>query len=359
MGAVPEALEAIDAAFLAEHTGWHVESVEIESIGAGVGFIGQLARLWLTGEGTPPSVIAKLPTADPGGRMLGQMMRLWEREHHFYAHVAHQLHLRTPLAHVNLFEPDGPASVLILEDLAPLRPGDQVAGVGPDEAALVIDHLAAFHAQWWEHPSLDTFEWMPSIDDPMVEMVGPMFHAGWSGFCDRYAGTLPDRTLRWAERFVSLVPNWLATYREAPRTILHGDARLDNMFFGDVAAGESPFAVVDWQMAMRAPGGGDLAYFVLTNLDSATRRAHERDLVARYGEVLLSLGVPADQVDLTALWQGYLEGVLFYCVSFSSSLLSLDPANERGLALIDALVDRVFTAADDLEVGDLVIQQYQ
>lgn len=360
MGDLPTALDQLDAAWLRAQTGWDVESIEHEALGAGVGFMGHLARLHLTGgDEVPRTVIAKLPTDDPGGRVLGQMMGLWEREHHFYGQIAPRVSVRTPAAHVNLYEADGPSAVLVLEDMAPLRPGDQVAGASPAEATLVVEQLAAFHAQWWDHPDLDTWEWMPSIDGPLVESVAGMFVAGWPAFCERYSGTLPERPFRWAERFVPLVPGWLASYREMPRTVIHGDARLDNMFFGDAGAGEASFAMVDWQMAMRSPSGGDLAYFVMTNLDTETRRGHERDLIARYGEALLASGVPADEVDVEGLWQGYLEGVLFYCVSFGSSLLTIDPANERGVALIDALVRRVFTAADDLDVGDQVIERYE
>lgn len=366
MATIPDRIDQIDVDWVRAHTGWQVEAVEIEPMGAGVGFIGRLGRLHLAGPDVeagvaPGRAIAKLPTDDPGGRVMGQMMRMWEREHRFYADVAHRLDVRVPAAYVNLYdESDGvPHAVLVLEDLHPLRPGDQVAGATADEARLVVDRLAALHAQWWDHAWLDELDWMPSILDPMVEAVVPMFQAGWPGFCDRYRGTLAERTFGWAERFVSLIPTWLGNYREDPRTIAHGDARLDNMFFGDGDDPASSFALVDWQMAMRSPGGGDLAYFVMTDLDVDTRRAHERDLIDAYGDSLLRYGAPAAHVDTDRLWRGYLEGVLFYCVGMGSSLLTLDPANQRGLDLIDALVTRVFTAADDLDVGEIVLPLYE
>ena len=37
-----------------------------------------------------------------------------------------------------------------------------------------------------------------------------------------------------------------------------------------------------------------------------------------------------------------------------SSVLTLDTANERGAALIDALVERLYVAADDLDCGEVV-----
>jgi hypothetical protein len=366
MTSIPERIDQVDAAWLRDVTGWAVDAVELDPIGAGVGFIGRLARLHLAGPDVvagraPATAIVKLPTDDPGGQLMGRMMRMWEREHLFYEQVAPHLQVRVPIAHVNLYDDPGgsgpPHAVLLLEDLHPLSPGDQVVGATGDQARVVVDRLAALHAQWWEHPLLDELDWMPSILDPMVEAVVPMFEAGWSGFCDRYRGSLPDRPFAWAERFVSLIPTWLAAYREDPRTIAHGDARLDNMFFGDAANPE--FALVDWQMAMRSPGGGDLAYFVMTDLDVESRRANERELIDLYGDSIVRYGAPAEHVDTDVLWRGYLEGVLFYCVGMGSSLLTLDPANQRGLDLIDALVTRVFTAADDLDAGEHVLPRYE
>jgi len=141
---------------------------------------------------------------------------------------------------------------------------------------------------------------------------------------------------------VVTIPDWIVQYRGHPVTLTHGDFRLDNLFFAD----DGSVAVVDWQMSMRAPGQADFVYFCANNLTTEMRRARERDLLARY------VGVqPADAVTADSVWQGYLEGLVFYATSFGASLLTIDPANERGVALFEALVHRTFTAVDDLEAG--------
>jgi hypothetical protein len=56
-------------------------------------------------------------------------------------------------------------------------------------------------------------------------------------------------------------------------------------------------------------------------------------------------------VTAEAVRQGYVEGMLFYAASFGASLLTIDPANERGAALFDQLVRRTFAAVDDLDSG--------
>jgi hypothetical protein len=166
-------------------------------------------------------------------------------------------------------------------------------------------------------------------------------------FLERFAGELPDRCLRWCERFVEGVPAWIAGHYDDPVTMTHGDFRLDNLFFDD----DGSVAVIDWQLSMRAPGQADFVYFCANNLTTELRRAHERDLLDRYVEGLHAGGVPSDVITVGSVWQGYLEGLVFYAVSFGASLLTIDPANERGVELFTALVHRTFAAVDDLDAG--------
>jgi hypothetical protein len=275
--------------------------------------------------------------------MIGESMRVWEREHRFYAEVAPHMTVRIPAALVNVADPP----CLVLEDLAPARPGDHVAGASPDEAERAIDLLARHHAAWFEHPRLASYDWMPDLRDPSVGLIGPMFEAGWPMFLERYGDELPARCLRWCEQFAGDIPQWIVGHQDDPITMTHGDFRLDNLFFfddGDVAA-------IDWQMCMRAPGQADFVYFCANNLTTDRRRALESELLDRYVDGLHRGGVPADAVTRDGVWQGYLEGLVFYAVSFGASLLTIDPANERGTALFDALVRRTFAAVDDLDAG--------
>jgi hypothetical protein len=345
---VPTSLDELTATWLSEMLSVPITSIEVHAIAAGEGFMGQLARVLLHSPDptAPTSVIVKLPTADPGGQMIGQMMRVWEREHHFYDQLAPQIGIRVPQALVNIAEPP----CLVLEDLSPAVPGDHLAGATDEQAALAIDTLATLHATWFERPLLHELTWMPGIDDPQVLTIGPMFEIGWPGFLDRYADQLPARCLRWCERFVGEIPEWVGTHLADPVTLVHGDFRLDNLFFTP----DGSVAVIDWQMSMRAPGQTDVVYFCANNLTVEARRRLDRALIERYVAALHRQGVPSDAVTVDGVWRGYLEGLLFYAVSFGASLLTIDPGNERGVALFDALVHRTFAALDDHDVGEQV-----
>jgi aminoglycoside/choline kinase family phosphotransferase len=341
----PIILDDIDAAWLGSALGVDLDAIDVHPIAAGEGFMGLLARVTLTSSdpNAPTSVIVKLPTSDPGGRMIGEMMRVWEREHCFYRDVAADLSIRVPRAYVNALDPP----CLVLEDLAPAVPGDHLAGATLDQAERSIDLLARHHATWFEHPRLTSFDWLPGLDDPSVLTIGPMFEVGWPGFLERYAGRVPQRCLRWCEQFVPTIPTWIQGHVDDPVTLIHGDFRLDNLFFAE----DGSVAVIDWQMSMRAPGQTDLVYFCANNLTVDDRRAFEDGLIDRYVTGLHASGVPADVVTADSVRHGYVEGMLFYAASCGASLLSIDPANERGAALFDELVLRTFAAVDDLDSG--------
>ena len=345
MAIAPHTLNDVSVEWLAESLGAPIESITVQPIAAGEGFMGQLARVGVASpdESTPDSLIVKLPTTDPGGRFIGETMRVWEREHCFYRDIAPALSIRVPVAYVNIAEPP----CLVLEDLAPAVVGDHVAGATLDQAERAIDVLAELHAAWFEHPMLSTLEWMPGLDDPAVLTLKDTFAMGWPMFLDRFAAELPDRCLRWCEKFVETIPEWIAGHFDDPVTMTHGDFRLDNLFFDP----DGSVAVIDWQLAMRAPGQGDFVYFCANNFTTEMRRAHEDPLLERYVLGLHSRGVPADAVTVESVRQGYLEGLVFYAASFGASLLTIDPSNTRGAALFEALVKRTFAAVDDLEAG--------
>ena len=323
----------------------HFDAIDVAVMGAGEGFMGQLARVSMRSSepSAPRSVIVKLPTTDPGAHVIGEMMRVWEREHLFYRDVADQMCIRVPRALVNIAEPP----CLVLEDLAPGIQGDHVTGATLDQAERAIDTIASHHAAWFEHPLLATFDWMPDLHDPSILALAPTFAIGWPLFLQRFGDELASRCLRWCEKFVEIIPEWISGHLNEPVTMTHGDFRLDNLFFLD----DGSVAVIDWQMCMRAPGQADLVYFCANNLTVEMRRAHEDALIQRYVRALHRAGVPTDAVTLEGVRRGYLEGLLFYAVSFGASLLTINPANQRGVALFDALVRRTFSAVDDLAVG--------
>ena len=340
----PISMSDVSSEWLSTVLGSDVTLLCSEPVGAGVGFLGQLARVHISSGHLPETLIVKLPTTDPGGHMMGEMMGVWEREHRFYTEVAPRVTgMRIPQCFYSTAQP----YALILEDMAPAQSGDQVLGPTAQQARDAVDAAARLHSAWFNTPEVLELTWMPDISDPMTATVGEMFAIGWPIFLERYESTLPSRVLRWCEEFAPRITQWIGSYSTWPVTLCHGDYRLDNMFFG----ADGTFGLIDWQMAMRAPSTTDLVYFIGTNLPTDMRREMQDELIQRYVDGLLNGGVPSEWANADKIVRGLTEGVLFYCTSFGASILTFDPANERGAALMDSLVRRAFSAADDLSAG--------
>ena len=82
----------------------------------------------------PASVVGKFTAADDTSRSTGITMRTSEVEVRFYQEVAATVGVRTPRCYHADVDPATAEFVLILEDLAPARAGDQVAGCSLDQA---------------------------------------------------------------------------------------------------------------------------------------------------------------------------------------------------------------------------------
>jgi aminoglycoside/choline kinase family phosphotransferase len=244
---------------------------------------------------SPSSVVGKFTAADVTSRTTGIAMRTSEVEVRFYQEVASTVDVRTPRCYHADVDPATAEFVLILEDLAPARVGDQVAGCSVDEAALALTELAALHAPRWGDPALERLEWLHRKTDDSNDVGAVLLPALFEGFADRYGDVLDDAVLGVGRR---LMPGIGAYLRRQPRpwTVQHADYRLDNLLFG-TAAGGAPLAVVDWQTVTLGPAGADVSYFLGAGPSVEDRRFHEKRLVREYHDALVAAGVSGYSFD--------------------------------------------------------------
>lgn len=323
---------------------------EATRVGQGTGFMGQLARVklhWAEARpDAPASVIVKMPATDPQSRMIGQMTGMFDREARFYNELVGGIPVRVPKCFHCTADAAADQYALVLEDLAPMRNGDQVEGASLGDASLIVRDLARLHAAFYRPGALDGLDWIPGLIGPSTGMIVPMFEGSWPAFQEHYGARLTPKVLGWTEAFAPKIPTWMEGFADLPTTLVHGDFRLDNMFFGD----DGSFALIDWQSYMRVPGSSDLVYFLLTNLTTEMRRAHEQELITLYLDTLRADGIGEDLLPREMLERGYIEGAMMFAVMFVSTI-AYQRANDRGEAFFDALVDRTFTAVEDLDAG--------
>ena len=266
-----------------------VSSVGATRIGEGVGFIGQIHRLALTYEhrpaGAPDTVIAKMPTSDPGGRMIGTMLRLYEKESGFYRHLVDDCPLTVPRCFHNSADPDAGNWCLLLEDLHGLTPGDQLTPRAHDEMLGEIEMLGRLHAAWSDGRA-DNHQWLPDLADPSSAGMMAMFDDAYPVTMERYSHVIPAHMHDWGPRWAPGAMDWVTGFAASPGTIIHGDYRTDNFMFGD----NGSVTVLDWQLASRSPGAYDLQYYLSISADPDMVTADLEGLVEHYRSSMIAAG---------------------------------------------------------------------
>ena len=330
-----------------------VRSIAVEPIGVGVGFLGQLARLRLTydrlEDGAPPTLIAKLPTLDPGGRQICQLFRFYEREIRFYRDLARDVPLRVPRCYASAMDVAADDYVALLEDLGGLPMGSDATGCTAAEAETAIRTVARLHARWWESPALERLEWIPMVNDPIHQLAQGAYQQALVLFLQTFGDHLSPKMRVVTETMATRIVALQNTGSQFPRTVLHGDYRLDNLFFDGASV-----AVIDLQIACRGQGIFDVAYFLSGCLEPAVRRAEEMRLLRLWYD--LATDGHAGRFSFDDALVDYRRSVL-YCHLYSVIAIgSLDAANERGMKVFTGWLRRRGAAIEELEAGELMPQ---
>lgn len=357
--AMPIAIDDVDAGWLTAALasrlpeGVGVRSFTVETIGTGVGFMGLVYRLGLEYDGdagdAPGTVIVKLPVLIPETRQVSRAYRLYEKEVAFYRHLAADTSLQTPDVYYADHDLESDDFVLVMQDVGHLRTVDQVAGCPREEAIAAVAALARHHAKFWNDPRFasDELAWLPfGSDPPIPEGVVQAFGGYWDAFVEFIGDDLsPDikavgEWLPGAARDLLSVPDGHAT------TLVHGDYRLDNLFFDESRA----VTALDWQITFKGVGGYDFAYFVSQSLSAADRREHLDELVETYLSTLAAAGVdyPVDQFWLDV------RRILLFCLLYPVQVMALDLTDPRAAMLLRELTQRSSSAIIEMGALDLV-----
>ena len=339
------------------HGGLDVEvsEVAIDPFGEGVGMMSGLARASLTyarGDG-PRSVIVKQPSPNEVNRGIAVAFHCYEREVSFYREAAALTSARTPTLHHADLEGET-EFVIVMEDLAGYEIGDQTIGATPEQARLVIGSMAAFHAAFWGRVDELGFDFIP---DHYPSYFSDNMHQGaiasWDTMAALAGDALPPELAAVKDRYIAAIPRLQEWMTAAPRTVVHGDFRMDNFFFGR-EPGQHPIVICDFQGVLRGKGAHDLAYFLSQSVPVPTRREHERDLVARWHAGLVAGGVEGYGAERA--WEDYRRSVLGLWTYVTVIAGAIDPSNERGREWMREMVRRSASTILDLELLDLLAE---
>jgi Phosphotransferase enzyme family len=340
-------------------TDTEVAEVEHDRIGEGVGLLCNLARLTLrysgAAFGAPSSLILKVPSDLPENRGVGDHFGFYEREGRFYAELGESLPVRVPHCYFNHIDPEANEFALMIEDFGGRTMVSQVAGIGFDRAAESLRALALVHAEWWESPKLDTLTWLPKGTDPIMLSAGGEYRKALPTFVDLFGSDLPDGAVQLGERVGRSYEDIATSLSGSPTTICHGDFRADNLMFDDGSTGREHVGIIDWQIAMRNPGIGDVCYLITQSMTTEGRRQYERDLLeVWYSSLSSALGSPPEGYPVDTAWDDYRAATAMMTVYSVVAGGGMDPSNDRGKQLVTEMANRSFAAALDLDAAALL-----
>lgn len=306
-----------------------VASVQRTPIGTGQ--IGRCFRYDLElaagDDNTPASLVGKFPSDNPASRQTGVNLRNYYREVNFYREVAAELSISLPRCYYADIDGEGPEFVLVLEDMAPAEPGDQIRGCSPEIARAAILELVGLQAPSWCRHDLARYDWLAAAEDSNATMQ------------DLYAGLLGPFLERYGHQLEADERRIIAAVADAPDCPLfqpvgerfcleHVDYRLDNMLID--ASGVTPrVTVVDWQSVRLGKPLNDVAYFLGAGLAPEDRRPVEEDIVRGYYQALLEAGV--ESFDWQQCWEDYRRGTFagFGVTVIASMLVEQTPRGDE------------------------------
>lgn len=233
----------------------------------------------------PAAVIAKFASSDPNSRMASKLVRCYEIEVSIYNELAPLPGV--PEHYFAAWHPESDYFTLLLSDVAPCTQGDDIAGCDALVAAEAMKRLAKLHAFAWDNPEHAAREWLNRVSPENTANVVGIITMTAPSFFERFQRWLAPDHQALIERVIPHITSIVDAY-DGPRTLSHGDYRLDNMLFPDGSA--SPM-IVDWQTAGWGPPAADVALFLGGSLTTEARRAHWSELLDVYHQALVAEGV--------------------------------------------------------------------
>ena len=292
----PTTAAEIDAAWLTEAMGERHPGVVVAEVAVleAHDLTNAHARLALTyadpagagGAGAPGTVFCKLaPTDDRRAAILATGMG--QKEARFYRTLADAdpMPLRVPIAHVARQDDVTGLFAIVLEDL--VATGAQVSdgtwGIPADAVAAGLEDLARMHAHYAD-PGVREAEagWVPVLG-PGSDYGETMLRHGIEHHRDR----LTDAFVAVSAVYCDRRPELQALWQQGPRTVIHGDPHLGNLFLD-----EGRLGFLDWGVINAGPPLRDVGYLMTMGMDVEERRTHERDLLHLYVDALAAAGGP-------------------------------------------------------------------
>jgi aminoglycoside phosphotransferase (APT) family kinase protein len=337
--------DELNREWLSAALGSEVRSVSVEQIGTGQ--TSSTYRLTIDVDDCARTLVAKFAEgAEDARRRVATGHR---NEVGFYRQLAPTVDVRVPACWYAAISDDATSFTLLLEDLAPRRPGRQADGCSFTEATKAVQTLGRLHAWRWNDDTLRDVDFLLPLTEERAAFLADIARTGTDQFVARYANDLDADDVVTLRSVAGVLYEWQLNHPK-PFSVIHGDYRLDNLMLHP--AGRD-VVVVDWQTLMIALPSRDLGYFIGTSLPTEQRREQENQLVDAYHEVLRARGVTGYTFDRcsTDYRIGLLHGPM---ITVIGSLTSVGPRSPAVDEMFLSMARRSCAAVRDQQSIDLV-----
>lgn len=355
MSTIPS-IDDIDAVWLTEclrSNGF--EGAQVDSVSArrfGTGQTGGCARLSVTYSdpscGAPESLVAKFPSDNELSRGSAVAMGIYRREVEFYRDVAPRLSIRLPRCYHLDVDDAGERFLIVMEDLAPAQPGDQIRGCSTATVRAAVLELVGLQAPTWLDEELGRRFAEP--EDGFFSDMYAVYNQMLPVFLERFATRLDGEEVAIIEH-LGRSPN-APLFQEVgrPFCLEHRDYRLDNMML-DLRGDTPVVTILDWQGMRTGRPLNDVALCLAGSLAPEERRSCETGILREYHQALEAAGVR----DFTwaQCWHEYRRAA-FAGFGLTVVAAAAVEQTERGDAMFTAMAQRYARHALDVDAAALL-----
>jgi hypothetical protein len=215
-----------------------------------------------------------------------------EREARFYQEFAADCGLGTPKHYFSAHDTATATAIFLMEDVGHLRSVSQWDNCSLDDGRAGLLSLANMHSTWWESEQLGKHRWLRDhASNIRPELLTQRFAESIDPFLEISGDHVPVGIENIARKFLPKLVDVATEQATGPVTLVHGDYRMDNLYFDDSLDIESRVVAIDWQTVGRVRGTEDVSMFVFMNFDVDFRREHEKQLLTEYHSSLRNGGV--------------------------------------------------------------------
>jgi Ser/Thr protein kinase RdoA (MazF antagonist) len=334
----------LTTALSARHPGVRVAAVEVLDATERTNNHLRLGLTYDVQAGAPETLFCKLPPRDPAHRARIGAGGMGAREVHFYNEVAPWLSMRVPASYFAAARADG-SFLLLLEDLAARGAAisDGSWAVPGRLAPAALAQLAELHVRFEDASRLAAVApWATSSRGKTPDFVFQTLRY----VIDHCSDQLSDAYLAIAALYIAHSDAIEACWDAGPRTLIHGDAHIGNLFVDADRVG-----FLDFGMAKLGTPLRDVSFFLAMGVESDDRRRGERGWIQHYLDVRRALGGSA-----IAFEDAWLAHRIHAAYTVIASFLSLVPPynTEARRMFTTNFRRRAMAAIDDLDsVGAL------